>query len=305
MAVLMEGAMFAFLARLLLVARSRLKSRARLEAENLVLRQQVIVLSRKSASRVRFRNPDRLIFVWLYRFFPSILNAITVVKPETVIRWHRYGFRAYWRWKSRRSSGRPRIDREIRDLIRRMGKENPLWGAPRIHAELLMLGIEVAQSTVTRYMTRRQAALPELEDIPAQPRRWDRVYRSVRGSYYLFQFALWLGHSSSRSQAIGEHQRDEQSDRRVDRRSGNRRVSLGRSAASSSSRPRWRVRSRVHPPYSCHGNPRPPYCTALAVAERPRRAAHRIDTSRISRSPHRVRRRALARCPEGLRFVLQ
>ena len=156
MAVLMEGAMFAFLARLLLVARSRLKSRARLEAENLVLRQQVIVLSRKSASRVRFRNPDRLIFVWLYRFFPSILNAITVVKPETVIRWHRYGFRAYWRWKSRRSVGRPRIDREIRDLIRRMGKENPLWGTPRIHAELLMLGIEVAQSTVTRYMTRRQ-----------------------------------------------------------------------------------------------------------------------------------------------------
>ena len=79
-----------------------------------------------------------------------------VVKPETVIRWHRHGFRAYWRWKSRRCGGRPRIDREFRDLIGRMSKENPLWGAPRIHGELLMLGIEVAQSTVARYMTRRQ-----------------------------------------------------------------------------------------------------------------------------------------------------
>jgi hypothetical protein len=89
--------MFVFLAKLLLAARSRLKSRASLEAENLVLRQQVIVLSRKSHSRVRLRNIDRLIFVWLYRFFPSILNAIVIVKPETVIRWHRRGFRAYWR----------------------------------------------------------------------------------------------------------------------------------------------------------------------------------------------------------------
>jgi hypothetical protein len=154
--VLVEGAMFAFLLKLLLVARSRLKSRACLEAENLVLRRQVIVLSRKSQSRVRLRNMDRLMFVWLYRCFPAILGAITVVKPETVIQWHRRGFRGYWRWKSRRRGGRPRIDRELRDLIRRMSKDNPLWGAPRIHGELLMLGIEVAQSTVARYMTRRQ-----------------------------------------------------------------------------------------------------------------------------------------------------
>ena len=105
---------------------------------------------------MRLRNVDRTILVWLYRLFPSILNAITVVKPETVIGWHRRGFRAYWRCRSRRRGGRPRIDREIRDLIRRMNRENQLWGAPRIHSELLMLGIEVAQSTVARYMTRRQ-----------------------------------------------------------------------------------------------------------------------------------------------------
>jgi len=150
--------MFAFLLKLLLIARTRLKSRTSLEAENLVLRQQVLVLSRKSRSRVRLRNIDRLIFVWLYRFFPAILNAITVVKPETIIRWHRSGFRAYWRWKSRRCGGRPKIDREIRDLIRRMSTENPLWGAPRIHGELLMIGIEVAQSTVARYVTGRRGS---------------------------------------------------------------------------------------------------------------------------------------------------
>ena len=140
--------MIEFLIKFLLVVRSRLKSRARLEAENMVLRQQVIVLSRKARSRVRLWNIDRLILVWLYRLFPSILKAITVIKPETVLRRHRRGFRADWRWKSSRVGGRPKIDREIRDLVRRMSKENPLWGAPRIHGELLMLGIEVAQSTV-------------------------------------------------------------------------------------------------------------------------------------------------------------
>ncbi len=124
--------MVQFLIKLLLVVRSHPKSLARLEAEILVLRQQVIVLSRKSRVRVWLRNIDRLILVSMYRLFPWILNAITVVKPETVIRWHRRGFRAYWRWKSRRRGGRPRIDREIRDLIRRMSMENPLWGAPRI-----------------------------------------------------------------------------------------------------------------------------------------------------------------------------
>ncbi len=92
--------------------------------------------------------------VWLSRLFPSVLDAIAIVKPETVLRWHRRGFRAYWRWKSWRRGGRPRIDRELRELIRRMSRENPLWGAPRIHGELLMLGIDVSESTVGRYMIR-------------------------------------------------------------------------------------------------------------------------------------------------------
>jgi len=105
--------MVALLNWVLLVLRSRFKSRARLEAENIVLRQQLIVLSRQSQARVRLWNTDRLLFVSPYRLFPSILDAVTIVKPETVIRWHRRGFRAYWRWKSR-SSGGPGINHEIR-----------------------------------------------------------------------------------------------------------------------------------------------------------------------------------------------
>jgi hypothetical protein len=106
--------------------------------------------------RVRPLNIDRLLLVWLYRLYPSLLDAIIIVQPKTVIRWHRRRFRAYLHWKSRYVGGRPRIDREIRALIRRMNRENPLWGAPRIHGELLMLGIDVAESTVSRYMVRRR-----------------------------------------------------------------------------------------------------------------------------------------------------
>jgi transposase InsO family protein len=152
----MKRPMVAFLSQLLFAIRSRFTRRARLEAENLLLRQQLIVLRRKSPTRVRLWNIDRLLLVWLYRLYPSLLDAIMIVQPETVIRWHRRSFRAYWRWKSRQIGGRPRIDSETRALIRRMSRENSLWGAPRIHGELLMLGIEVAESTVGRYMIRRR-----------------------------------------------------------------------------------------------------------------------------------------------------
>src|ERR1700730_11521669 len=116
--MIMKRAMFAFLTRLLLVIRSWFARRARLEAENLILRQQLVVLRRKSPARVRLWNIDRLLFVWLYRLYPSLLDAIIIVRPKTLIRSHRRGFRAYWRWKSRHVGGRPRIDCEMRALIR-------------------------------------------------------------------------------------------------------------------------------------------------------------------------------------------
>ena len=131
------------------------KSKSRLEAENAALRHQLIVLRRKVPGRARLTNNDRWFFIQLYRWFPSILNVLTIIRPETLVRWHRAGFRGYWRWKSRQRGGRPQIDAELRALIRRMSIENPLWGAPRIHGELLKLGFEVAQSSVAKYMVKR------------------------------------------------------------------------------------------------------------------------------------------------------
>lgn len=126
------------------------KSRRRLKAEILVLRHQLNILQQRVPHRLHVRWADRALFIWLYRHCPRILDAITIVRPETVVRWHRMGFAAYWRWKSRPLGGRPRIRKEVRDLIRRMSFENPLWGAPKIHGELLKLGIEITQSRKDR-----------------------------------------------------------------------------------------------------------------------------------------------------------
>ena len=106
--------------------------------------------------RVRLTNNDRWFFIQLYRWFPSILRVLTIIRPETLVRWHRAGFRRYWRWKSNSRGGRPQIQTELRVLIRQMSMENPLWGAPRIHGELLKLGFEVAQSSVAKYMVKRR-----------------------------------------------------------------------------------------------------------------------------------------------------
>src|SRR5271167_2277073 len=132
------------------------KSKSRLEAENAVLRHQLILLRRKVQDRVGLTNYDRWFLIQLYRWFPSILQVVMIVQPETLVRWHRAGFRCYWRWKSRRRGGRPQIETVLRTLIRQMSIENPLWGAPRIHGELLKLGFDVAQSTVAKYMLRRR-----------------------------------------------------------------------------------------------------------------------------------------------------
>ncbi|MFY9828621.1 MAG: hypothetical protein WAK69_08400 [Rhodoplanes sp.] len=132
------------------------RSRASLEAENLALRQQIIILRRTAPKRLCFNALDRGIFVGLYRLFPDVRDALAVVRPETVIRWHRAGFRAYWRWRSRPCWGRPKVPVEIRQLIREMSLANPLWGAPRIHGELLKLGIAIGQTSVAKYMARRR-----------------------------------------------------------------------------------------------------------------------------------------------------
>jgi hypothetical protein len=131
------------------------KPRSWLEAEILILRHQLIVLQQRTPRRrLHLRWVDRALFIWLYRHYPRILDAMSIVRPETVVRWHRKGFIGCWRWKSGSSGGRPRIAREV--LIRRMSFENPLWGATKIHGELLKLGIAVAQSTVSVYTVPRR-----------------------------------------------------------------------------------------------------------------------------------------------------
>jgi transposase InsO family protein len=132
------------------------RSRAALEAEIWTLRQQINVLRRTTPRKLSFSVLDRLVFVGLYRLFPKICEALAVVKPDTIVRWHRAGFRLYWCWKSRRRGGRPTVPLEIRRLIREMSIANPLWGAPRIHGELLKLGIDIGQTSVAKYMVRRR-----------------------------------------------------------------------------------------------------------------------------------------------------
>ena len=136
---------------------SGLRSQAALQIENAALRHQLAVLQRQARGRPRLRPVDRLFWTWLCHLWPGWRHALVIVKPDTVLRWHRRGFRLYWRWKSRpRGPGRPRIPRAVQALIRQMCRANPTWGAPRIHGELLKLRITIAEATVGHYMVRRR-----------------------------------------------------------------------------------------------------------------------------------------------------
>jgi hypothetical protein len=148
--------MFAILHTFGMFVADLFKSRCRLEAENLFLRHQLNIALRRAPPRLRLRGSDRALLIWMTKLWPRLLSATQVVQPETILRWHRAGFKVFWCWKSRNRAGRPRIDRGLLDLIQRMSRENPLWGASRIHGELLMLGFEVAQSTVSKYIMRRR-----------------------------------------------------------------------------------------------------------------------------------------------------
>jgi putative transposase len=132
------------------------RTRVALQAEILALRHQLLVLQRSSRGhRLRLGRTDRLLWVWLSRLWSGWQSALVIVKPETVIAWHRKVFRLYWRWKSRHPLGRPSVSREVIDLIHKMTLANPRWGAPRIHGELLKLGFDLSQATVAKYMVRR------------------------------------------------------------------------------------------------------------------------------------------------------
>ena len=244
------------------------KSRRLLEAEIVILRHQLNLLQRRAPRRPHLRWVDRALFIWLYRRCPRVLRAITIVRPETVLRWHRMGFAAYWRWKSRSPGGRPRIAQEVRDLIRRMSLENPLWGATKIHGELLKLGIAVAQSTVSIYMVPRP-------DRPLQT--WKTFVRNhmegiasidlfvvpTIAFQQLFAF-LVLGHERRR---LLWFRGDPQSDGRVAGAPDHRSVSLGQCTEISHSRQGPSIWRRVQGSRPSNGDPGPANVVPLALAK--------------------------------------
>src|SRR5262245_16452547 len=191
------------LLRLILhIMASLFKPRTKLVAEILILRQQLNVLRRQVSKRPQLSNTDRFLLVGLYRWFPSVLSAIAILRPETIIRWHRAGFQSYWRERSRKPVGRPRISAELRNLIGAMSHSNHLWGAPHIHGELLKLGFTIAQSTVARYMYPGVAAIAGLADLSDQSCRWHRGNRPLRAADDNFPAALLPCDSASRASTV-------------------------------------------------------------------------------------------------------
>src|ERR1035437_7356324 len=280
------------------VLASPFKSKMRLEAENAVLRHQLIVLRRKLRGRVQLANSDRWFFVQLYHWFPSILQVLTIIRPETLIRWHRSGFRCYWRWKSRSLGGRPQIEAVLRALIRQMSMENPFWGAPRIHGELLKLGFEVAQSSVAKYMVKRrwppgQGWLTCLRNHAPDIAALDLFVVPTMGFDLLYAFVC-IRHRPTRPQRPRLDQRHKESDGRMGCTPNNGGISLGRGSRLHDPRPGSHLWHHRHTSIARHGHPGQAYRASLALAEWLCRTVDRIDPPRVSGSCRDLGRVAFA-----------
>jgi hypothetical protein len=190
---------------------------SRLALENIALRQQIVVLKR-NVTRPRINDSDRTFWILMRRLLRDWKNAIFIVNPATVVRWHRQGIRYYWRRKSRAKPGRPPIDLAVIHLIRRLSRENPLWGAPRIQSELALLGHTVADSTVAKYMIRPEnAALAGLAYVPREPHAGERCLRLLPGPNVGVQAALMLRGTVSWPPPDSACQRNESPNRPLDR----------------------------------------------------------------------------------------
>ena len=298
--------MFALFCFVLAVLTSLFKSKSRLEAENAALRHQLIVLRRKVHGRVHLTNNDRWFLIQLYRWFPSILQVATIVQPETLVRWHRAGFRRYWCWKSRRRGGRPQVEADLRALIRRMSIENPLWGAPRIHGELLKLGFEVAQSSVAKYMVKRlgppnQGWRTFLRNHAPDIAAVDLFVVPTIGFDLLYAFVIvrldrrdlvWINVTTNPTAEWIACQLTE--------------------AFPWHEAPQYLIRDRdrilwhcCHSPIVRHGHPGQAYSTGFTLAEWLCRTADRIDPARVRGPFHRLERGPFAPHPASLRSLLQ
>jgi hypothetical protein len=284
--------MIGLLCFVLAVLASPFKSKVQLEAENAVLRHQLIVLRRKLHGRVRLTNRDRWFLIQLYRWFPSILQ---VLAPETLVRWHRAGFRCYWRWKSRPRGGRPQIETELRVLIRRMSVENPIWGAPRIHGELLKLGFEVAQSSVAKYMVKRRGRPSTgwrtfLRNHTPEIAAMDFFVVPTIGFDLLYAFViLRLGRRELVWINVTAHPTAEWVARQITEA-----FPWNEAPGYMIRGPRSHLRCGCHTPTACHGNPGQAHCTGLTLAERLCRTADWINPTRMCRPRHCLGRSASA-----------
>ncbi len=284
--------MVTILSALVSILAFRLRSRASLELELIALRHQVTVLRRHG--RPRLLSADRLLWVWLYRIWPQILSAMVLVKPTTVVQWHRKGFRLYWRWRSR-PPGRPRIRTEVRDLIRCMSSANPSWGAPRIHGELLKLGIEVSQATVGRWMpwrpkvpspTWRSFLHNHLSDIAAVD-----MFVVATATFRLLYALIVLGHNRRRVIHFDVTQNPTQDW-----------LSCQMTEAFPwDTAPRYLLRDRDKSYGSAFrdrvramGIEEARHCPAVTLAEPLRRASHRFDPPRMPGSRYHPQRASLA-----------
>src|SRR5207248_2843624 len=295
--------MIEFLRLILHIIASFFKPRTNLVAEILVLRQQLNVLRRQVSKRPQLSNTDRFLFVWLYRWFPSVLSAIAILRPETIIRWHRAGFQSYWRERSRKPVGRPRISAELRNLIGAMSRANHLWGAPHIHGELLKLGFTIAQSTVARYMYRGWLPSQGWRTFLTSCRR-HRGNRPLRAADDNVPAALLPCDSASRASPVGIVRGDDKSDRGVDFAPNHRGVPLGQCTSLSYSGPGHCVWPDLQTAVARHGDSGQADRSPVAVAEPIRREADRHDPPGMSRPHDRVRGGAPAPDPGQVCRVL-
>jgi putative transposase len=244
---------------LLFSLRDCFRARAVLQAEILALRHQLLVLQRSShGHRGRLGLADRVLWVWLSQLWDDWRSALLIVKPETVIAWHRQGFRLYWRWKSRRNDGRPSVSPEVRNLIRQMSLANPRWGAPRIHGELLKIGIEVSQATVAKYMARHRKP-------PSQT--WRTFLRNHAKDLVSVDFFVV---TTIAFQLLFVF------------------VILDQRPTVFATRPGRRLRREILRDGEMEGHSRSPDCTSEPLAERLCRAVDRVDSSRVPGSRCRL-----------------
>ena len=204
-----------------------IRSRIALEAEIWVLRQQINILRRTAPTKHAFSAIDRLIFVGLYRLFPKVRDALAIVQPDTIVRWHRAGFRSYWRWKSRPRGGRPTVPLEIRELIREMSIANPLWGAPRFMANCSSLA---SKSDRPAWRSIWPGVEARRRKVPPQSCRRHRGDGPFRRTDDLISLALWLVNHGAWSTTNSVARRHSTSDRGMDRKSTHGSLRLGASS---------------------------------------------------------------------------